>query len=389
MFGLYAWLYEQESQRISDRIKAVFKTKYKNGEYLSSVPPYGYEKTPERKLAVRKDDTPDIVKDIFDKFLNDWGYDKIARYLSNEGYKTPAQIVGKKNAGLYWHGSTVKKILKNPVYTGDLVQNRETSISVVNKKRRQVPKEEQIVVKDCHEAIIDRATFERVQQIITLREAKGRGKIKNKKHLFTNFLFCADCGTGLWYKQVRDSYLCGRYYKHGKKACSNHEIKESELKAIILNDLRTFANDLTKDKIKSLAQKKAESIFNVSKKKLRQVDNEISKITMYKDKWLDYLAEGVISKEDYKDKVEKANKELQSLGVKKKELESQIIEIPNVDDSISQIIEEVISFNDLNREMLAKLVDRIEVNENGELVIFYKFSTPVSHLKKLAQKRAI
>jgi len=388
MFGLYAWVYEQESQRIGNRIKAVFKSKYKNGEYLGSIPPYGYE-LKEKKLYLRKDDTPEIVKDIFNKFLDDWGYDKIARWLTNEGYKTPTQIVGKKNAGLYWHGSSIKKILKNPAYIGNLVQNRESAISVVNKKRRKLADEEQIEVKNTHEAIIDETTFKKVQKIIAERESNGRGKVKSKKHLFTNYLYCADCGTGLWYKQIRNSYLCGRYYKHGKKACSNHEIKEDELKAIILKDLKKFSKNLDTKKLKRLAQKKAEKLTGKSTRKLKAIEADIEKIYVNKDKWLDYLADGTIPKEEYQRRVNKDNKELQVLEVQKEELKSEIKNLPCFDDNITQVIDEVINFNDLNREMLAKLVERIEVKENGELVIFYKFSNPETHFKELAQKRAI
>lgn len=391
MFGLYAWIYEQESQRISNRIKSVFKSKYKNGEYLCSTPPYGYKKTPDKKLIVKTDNTPEVIKLIFEKFQEDWGYDKIARFLDKEGYKTPAQVLGKKNAGIYWHGSTIKKLLKNPVYAGDLVQHRETGISVVNKKRRIVPEEERIVVKNCHEAIIDKESFNRVQQIIATRERKGRGKVKNKKNLFTNFLFCADCGTGLWHKQTRKSYLCGKYYKHGKRACSNHEIKENELKEIILSDIRLFASDITKNKFIKLAHKNAEKILSVNKKKYQQIENDIRKIENNKDKLLDLLTDEIITVEDYKRKVAQSGDQLKSLRIKKEELESQIKHSPNpnLNEDISKLIEEVLNFNDLNREMLSKLVDRIEISENGELIIFYKFSAPLSHLKELARKRAI
>ncbi len=136
MFGLYAWIYESESQRISDRIKSVFHMKHKSGKFIGSIPPYGY-KVSKGQLVPKDDGTVKIVRDIFGKYLDGWGHDKIARYLSKKGVSTPSQVAGKRNAGLYWHGSSVKQLLQNPHYIGDLVQGRETSMSVTNKKRKE------------------------------------------------------------------------------------------------------------------------------------------------------------------------------------------------------------------------------------------------------------
>ncbi|GIN63673.1 hypothetical protein J27TS8_36660 [Robertmurraya siralis] len=84
----------------------------------------------------RDDYTVDIVHEIFDKYLEGWGHDKIARYLTNRDIPTPSKLIEKANAGLYWQGSTVKKILKNSHYVGDLVQGRETTMNVTNKTRK-------------------------------------------------------------------------------------------------------------------------------------------------------------------------------------------------------------------------------------------------------------
>lgn len=76
---------------------------------MGSIPPYGYYLY-EGKLVLRNDYTTDVVCDIFEKFLEGWGHDKIARYLSKMGIPTPATIAGKSNAGLYWQGASIGKI---------------------------------------------------------------------------------------------------------------------------------------------------------------------------------------------------------------------------------------------------------------------------------------
>jgi len=247
MFGLYAWMYEQESQRTSNRIKAALSSKARKGEFKGSVPPYGY-RLQQSKLIMADDDTPNVVKRIYRMYLEGKGFDAIARTLTREGVPTPAQVIGKKNAGQYWQGSSIKLILSNPHYVGDLVQGRQTTTSVICKERSELPKDKQIVVSNAHPAIISREDFEAVQKYMEGRKQQ-QAKPKAKKHLFTNHLYCADCGKSLWYVQHRKGYVCGNYYKHGKHVCSQHSIRENKLTGVILDDLRRLTNTLNEKEL--------------------------------------------------------------------------------------------------------------------------------------------
>lgn len=140
MFGLYAWMYEQEAQRTSERVKETLKTRAKKGLFKGSTPPYGYT-IKDGKLHIRDDETPNIVRRIFNEYLASYGRDSIARRLYNEGIPTPAEVAGKKNAGDKWNDSNIKLILTNPHYTGDLVQGRTTTVSVTSNKRKKASDE--------------------------------------------------------------------------------------------------------------------------------------------------------------------------------------------------------------------------------------------------------
>lgn len=206
MFGLYAWMYEQESQNTSNRVKETLKTRAKNGLFKGSNPPYGYE-VRDGKLYIRNDETPNIVRRIFREYLEGNGRQSIARRLYNEGIPTPAQVAGKSNAGDKWHDSTIKCILTNPHYVGDLVQGRTTTVSVTSKRRKKIPKEGQFIIENAHEPIISREMFDAVQNQL---EQRRKYITAPKIHLFTNVLFCADCGTGMWFqKQSRRIHLWG------------------------------------------------------------------------------------------------------------------------------------------------------------------------------------
>jgi site-specific DNA recombinase len=126
------------------------------------------------QLLPREDYTVDIVRDIFDKYLEGWGHDKVARHLTNRDIPTPSKLIDKANAGLYWQGSTVKKILQNPHYVGDLVQGRETTTNVTNKSRKVNNPKDWITISDAHIPIISREVFEQVQKLLEQKARRGR-----------------------------------------------------------------------------------------------------------------------------------------------------------------------------------------------------------------------
>lgn len=375
MFGLYAWIYESESQRISDRIKSVFHMKYKNGKFLGSIPPYGYE-LKDKRLVIRDDYTVDIVRDIFNKYLDGWGHDKIARYLTNRDIPTPSQVVKKANAGVYWQGSTVKKILQNPHYVGDLVQGRETTLNVTNKTRKVNDQSEWIIISDVHEPIVSREMFEQVQSLLDQKAKRGRGGTRKRKHLFTNIAFCSECGKGLWYRANRKGYICGSYAKHGNKACTNHVIKEQQLKEIILDDLKRMAETLEHPDLESKIKKKVKATAKQNESRLQSIEKQIQKQMELKRNALQKFISEDLSKLDYDDFVNMVQEKIQQLEIEKAEIKKAIVE-KQAAIKISEILEQLkgfLNFNTLTSEMLLRFVEKIEVTKSKDVKIYYKFA---------------
>lgn len=374
MFGLYAWMYEQESQNTSNRVKETLRTRAKKGLFKGSNPPYGYE-VQEGKLYVKDDNTPKIVRRIFDEYLAGNGRDSIARRLYNEGIPTPAEIAEKKNAGDKWNDSTIKLILINPHYAGDLVQNRTTTVSVTSKKRKKVDLEKQIIIKGTHEAIIPREVFNTVQQQMKIRT---KFITAPKKHLFTNVLFCADCGKGMWYRSNRKGYICGNYARHGKRACSSHCIEEDLLKDTILTDIQEFVNQIDKEQYLKQLEAQTKKFKQNLQKQLSKFDKQIDLIKSRKRKYINMLAEEIISHEDYRENVEANNIELAELVEKKNELQTAIESEQTVDnlEQLKQELLQFLDFDELTPEILHRLVNRIDVKVDGIPKIHYRFSAP-------------
>jgi site-specific DNA recombinase len=372
MFGMYAWLYEQESQRISIRMKSAFKTKAQNGCFKGSFAPYGYY-IKDKKLFISENNTQNIVKRIFKDYLSGKGFDRIAMELYEESIPTPGQVAGKSDASDKWHGSSVRLILDNPHYTGDLVQGRSETVSVTTNRRNQKDKEDYIIIKDTHEALITRTDFESVQQLM-----KSRKRIRPQQniHLFTNILFCADCGHGMHFKKNRKGYVCGSFNKHGKKACSDHIIRETDLSNAILTDIKFMLSNIRNEKVISEVEKKVTSQKKKLEKDLKNCSKEIESLMSKKNKALNKFVNDEISKEDYDTFKASIDFQIKELSEKEQEYKTLIAEKFNTNllDELDGLKEKILDLKELTPEILNRFVERIEVKSDGTPKIFYRFS---------------
>jgi site-specific DNA recombinase len=374
MFGLYAWIYEQESQRTGERIKAALQTRSRKGLFQGSIPPYGYEMS-DGKLFLRTDDTPSIVCRIFKEYLQGNGFDRIAKGLYNEGYPTPAQIAEKANGSDKWHGSTIRTILTNPHYTGDLVQGRQTTRNVTSKIRENLTSDKFIVIEGTHEPIVSKEDFNAVQALIVTRKRK---QPYAEIHLFTNTLRCADCGKGMHYKKNRHGYVCGSYNKHGGKACSDHHVKEDNLVWSILSDIEIILADVKEKNLLTKFEKKMNKEFEKLNKQLSAVNRQIDDIGMQKTKLIQLLANEVITQQDYRDVIKQNETNLKHLIQTKSEIEIKLSN-ENVTEQIKKIQKELSKIkkvDTLTPDLLHRLIERIEIKADGTARIFYRFSLP-------------
>lgn len=372
MFGIYAWLYEQESQRISERVKHSLRISAQQGKFKGSIPPFGYHVV-NGKLYVRDDFTVEIVKRIYQDYLSGKGFGRIAHELNEEGIPTPGQIVKRRNAGILWHDSTIRIILSNPHYVGDLVQFRETTISVTTKKRKKVEKDDRVVVENTHEPIISRQIFETVQRLM---ESRKRKRPYAQKHLFTNIAFCADCGRSMHYKANRKGYVCGNYNKHRDIVCTAHFVKEIELKEILNKEIASLFQRLNQDNFKSILEKQVSKIIKSDKAKLTKIVRELEALKAEKVEALRMKVRKELTDEEYQILIEDNNKRLAELTKEKQTIETSLDESStalNV-DALNNELKKFVANPLITPELLNKLIDRIEIKEDGSPRIYYRFS---------------
>lgn len=373
MFGLYTWIYESEAQKTSDRVKVALSTQAKQGNFMGSTAPFGYF-IKDKKLMIRLDFTPDIVRKIFNDYLQGDGFDRIAKNLTAMNIPTPAALLGKKNGSFVWHGSTVRKILENQHYIGDLVQGKETTTSVTQKRRKKVNVDNQIIVQNTHEAIITSSIFFAVQNLIEQRKiAPPTPQLR----LFSNLLFCKDCGKGMHYRSNRKGYTCGTYNKKGVDYCTSHLITEDSLYKAVLDDLNNLLQPLdtsyTVKNIKSMLQNRVKQL----KKQRTTYQNNYKKVKRENDIAFKKLINGTISREEYTLFINSEPQNLSLLESKQSSTELLLQHLSSP-DTLNILLESVTNqyVTTLTPSILNTFISKIEIGEADTLYIHYNFFTP-------------
>lgn len=374
---------------ISKKIKSSLKAKMKEGKWVGGRTPFGYDQDKDNKNhLVINTEQASVVKRIFDMCLEGMSFFKIAKQLTNEGVKTPAQYYSfewKSNYDLKygeWHSKTIRDILTNRMYIGDMVQNRRSKVNYKVKKVIKNNPNNYIIVENTHEAIIDKEIFYEVQKRIP--KNKGRNE-KKEIHLLDGLLYCGDCGhrisiTSRRKKDNRCYTICNYYRTYMKqRLCTTHSNNYDELENVIINSLTKMClNYLNKDKIKeeTLNNLKDDDKVN-NKKELEILANEIKQINDNLDiVYIDKLNKKVTEEQFERVKVKLENE----LNIKQKrynELNNNMND--NINESsnnklINEYINTFLSMKEPSRELIINLIDKIEIFEDKTINIKVSFS---------------
>ncbi len=234
----------------SKKIKAVMKAKGESGKTLTTIPPFGYMKSPDDKTKWIVDEpAAETVRKVFKLCMNGYGPTQIAKILREEKVLTPAaywQSIGRTTNlptpenPYRWVADTISTMLEKKEYLGHTVNFKTYKQSYKSKKKLHNPKENQLIFENTHEAIIDVDTWERVQE---LRKNKRRPTRTGKINMFSGVAYCADCGQKLYYctskyfESRQDHFVCSTSRK-GKEECSTHFIRATILEQGVLAHLK-------------------------------------------------------------------------------------------------------------------------------------------------------
>ena len=396
---------EMYAKDISRKVRSSHRLRGNAGEPLAP-PPYGYVKDPtNKKKWIIDPDAAEVVQRIFRLCIEGNGNETIARILQDDKVLVPQaywQSKGMSRGGkktqpnpYKWCKTTIAKMLEQQEYCGDIINFKSYSKSFRNKTRVENPKENWAIFKDVHEPIIDRETWERVQAL-TKNSKRRKPKNENvKKSIFTNLLYCGDCGHKLWFNINKQNpsirfYSCSNY-KGLRGTCeSTHYVREDSLEQVVKMELFKLATYLDHDETAfaellehktnkdALAERKAaESALVAATARSQELlrlyervyeDNVNGKVT---DDWFMRLSH------KYEVEQEELKKQIFDLKNKIERLDTA----QNSSGSFIRAIRKFMTMQMLTPVVLQELIDKIEVfpiegtgkNRTQRLVIHYRF----------------
>ena len=388
------------SKQNSIKIRNVLNEKRKSGKFVGSLPCYGYMRDPEDKgHLIPNPETAPIVKKIFKWRADGIGPTEIANRLNKAHVVTPSgykktnyssRLIDRDN----WNISTVKKILINRVYTGDLVQHTQTKVSYKSKKKIAVDEKFWIIVNNNHEALVEKDTFEYVNKL-RKRKTRNQGvKTGREKRLLEGKLFCKECSNRLTvlYRRNLDywSVNCNRYSRDPVRGrCYSHFYPYNYLEEQILEQINKSVSKLIKElDLKELNNEVVKSVHretNNIDKTIKNLEVEKEKITKRINTLYDDRCDGVISAEVYKElakesetKLKEINDLIDNENIKKYKIKNKVNVLPDYTKKIKKLLD----LNKPKKELIDTLVDKIVIDKDRNVNIYFKYDViPVVSFK--------
>ena len=366
-----------KKRRISNKIKG-------NAGEPMGQPPYGYIKDPnDPKHWIVDDEAAQVVRRVYSMTLEGFGTEQIAAQLEKDDVLTPRAYwltkgikrpgKGKQQPPTKWNSSTITKILSLQEYCGDILNFKTYSKSYKNKKRIDNDRENWVVFQDVHEAIIERAVYEQVQQ--------KRGKIRKRRtnngehNMFSGLLVCADCGSNLHFHFNQGNpeikyFNCSNYKGNRGTCTSTHYVRVDFLEEVVLGEIRRlmkFASLYEDEFVKAVighSQQAEQTDRKLKEKELKTLlarDEELDGLfeRIYEDNVSGKLSDDRFAKMSrrYEDEQKELSEKIKKL---RSEIEKQSSRSMTTDMFIG-LVRKYTRARKLTPRMLNELVEKIEV----------------------------
>ena len=392
--GVTGVINESVAATTSVNVRATLNINRRRGDFIGSFAPFGYAKDPadHHKLVIDENAAP-TVRLIYERFIGGESIIGIAKTLNAMGVPNPSAY--KKQMGLncshpaadgLWQESSVRRILQNEVYVGNMVQGKRRNISYLKQKPQSVPEEEWFRVDGTHEPIVSRDTFDKAQSLF------NRGIRKSPKEngvgIFAGVVRCGHCRRAMSVKTNVHPYGTYRYYrcvtaqKMSETACVRHSVRIDKLEEAVLLYLRTMSKtliDLDKLLKKISEDPRHTSQYGFIMSKLDEKKKEREALLRNKtDLYLD-VKNGLVAEEDYPimrdDLTERIKRVDEAVAALEKSAAEEKAKSAGTADTFPLIgrFAKYGLFEKLTREMVVEFIDEIRIFEGGNIEIDVKF----------------
>ena len=373
MFGALA---QEESANTSKRVKFGKRLNAEKGRVPNLV--FGYDKTPGDyfRLDINPDEA-EVVRQIYCWYITaGYGGSKIANMLNQRGLKT------KRNCD--WNQAAVCRILTNPIYIGKVVNGRQEIADFLTSTRVDKEEKDWLIVERPELRIVSDEEF---QQAGDLMKARGNAfRLDRTRHsnqyLFSTLIRCKDCGWSFrrvarTYKNTHVRWVCSKHNGQGIHNCPNAtSIDENEL----IEQLDAFFISLVRDRThleaqlrKSIREKSMPT--DGTEAEIAKIEAEITRLGKRRDRLLDLYADGTIEKEELKRKMDEEADKLRILEEKLLRAKEGALSDEKVDQLAHRLLRDLHSFvsvRNLTNSQLRNLIEKIEVDQNGNVEAFTK-----------------
>ena len=411
-------LNDMYSRDISKKVLAGWMARSRQGKFLGGPTPYGLMRDPNDcgHLIIDPETAP-TVKLVFDLAANGYGMMRIAKYLLER--KIPiTRVKGpiESEVRYYsWGNSVISKMLRNPVYKGDHVVCKCHQKAIRSNTYNFVPRDEWEIIENCHEAIVSREQWDRVQKLIDRRPTISGENRCPFYNLFHGLVYCATCGKSMQvrYEKVgrtgknrftgemrepidKAYYICQTYNRLGKNACTSHKIEARDLYNLVLSDIMEHGKMALQDAEAFYGRltHRLEQRYSIDEKSLKKEQDALAKrnqdiddmfMSLYADK-----AKGILTEQRFFRMTETLEQEQADNKARMQTITDELRTASDTEDDVRRFIGEIreyASITELDETILNRLIDKIIISAveviDGEKVqkvrIVYNFVGEITH----------
>ena len=373
---------------ISKKIKSVKRDKQRKGQFIGGKPVYGYKMHPDEKnkIVIDEEAAP-MVRRIFAMALDGMSCRKIAATLNEEGVPTPATYcgwnMGRKGpyAGL-WSSERISDMLQNETYIGNMVQGRQVKVSYKSKKCLHQERENWVVVEGTHEPLIDAESFRKVRMLVNSRK---HTRSRTYDFLLKGLIFCHECGYPLAVLNRKNAagedvlyFVCRTYQRFTKNsACTTHYIKEKTVTDAVIAKMREVCEIyLNAETLLPVAEKAVKEASQEDKAaaEIAVLQGKTASLTENLDRMYTDRLSGLLPEADFQRIFSRIKDERERLEERIRELRRQQESPVSQADQAKKLVERFLDTACINRELLVSLIERIELTENKEVIIKFRFA---------------
>ena len=406
---------EAYAKDISKKICTSFENQFKQGIFFATTAAYGYKKDPEDPHMVLVDeDVKDIVIRIFTEYTGGKSLNQIARDLNNDGSPAPSvywqekDVIHKQKYSSVWENKQIRNLLLNPIYIGD-VQIAKTQKCYYKGITSAIKRDDGYYVENHHEAIIDRDTFQRAQEMMEVKRAEyfsTRGKYEgiqnNRESIFRGVLYCGHCGKkmNIYRRTVKLVNGVGHYSTYVCRRSANNNlndppknVKADDLDALVLKLIQQHIAVYVdaKDRLKKLNRAPAASVKKAElQKKMTDLEARQNKINNFIKNLYEDFAGGVFTEDDYLEMKTRYLAELDAVSAEIGEVQ-RAIDLYAADyagdEEMAAAFAKYIGVESISRELVTTFIKKITCYSKTRFEVEYTFGDELQELLELVEQR--